>query len=505
MNEPVWAAVAAGVGLFVALELLLWLGHRAVPRLRRSLLHHLWALAAGATAALWLAVPDATGLLPWRLAATLALVLSGLVLFDALDSLVLSRPWDAARGPLVPKLGRDVLRILVLTGAGLFAATAVFEAKLQAVLVSSTVLSAVIGLALQDVLKNVFAGIALDLEKPFSRRDWLLLDGSGTPAQVIDISWRSTRLRTNEGVDIFEPNARLEASRLTNYGSGARPVALALEVGLPYGTPPAEAKEALLAAARGAPGVADTPPPQAFLDRFGDHAVVYRLRVWTHHVYEIARFRDETQTRIWYQLQRQGIPIPFPIRTVLLHHQDDDRERERRADRERTARLLSAIDLFRDLPPQHFDRLVESARVELYGDGETLVQEGEPGASLFVLEAGRVWVTKTGPESGTAVRLAHLTPGSFFGEMSLLTGEPRSATVTADGGARVLMLSHQALAPMLEAEPHLAEVLCSALATRQAATEATLEDRRRRQQHPRQGALEASLLERVRAFFRLGP
>jgi hypothetical protein len=316
------------------------------------------------------------------------------------------------------------------------------------VLVSSTVISAVVGLALQDVLKNVFAGMALELEHPFARGDWIVV--AGERYQVVDTGWRSTRLRTPEGVEVFEPNSNLATTRLSSYGSGSRPVAFTIGVGLPYDAPPARVKEALLRAARAAPGVAESPPPEAFLERFGDSAIEYRLRVWTRSVGQLARFHDAVGSRIWYELRRAELSIPFPIRTVHLRHGDRDDRRSRGEAVERARELLAHTDLFRSLPAEALDRLALAARHHLFDAGEVLVREGQPGESLFLIDEGRVMVSKGGMAAGTGmVHLASLGPGELFGEMSLLTGEPRSATVTADGPCSVLELDKGALAPLV--------------------------------------------------------
>jgi small-conductance mechanosensitive channel len=310
MENPGTLPLAAALAVFALLETVLFTLRRFAPRFPVRPLDHLWAVLAAAWAGLsFLGLGPADPL--WRVVAAAALVLAVLVGFSALERLVLLRPWDTARGPMAPKLARDVLRVLLLAGAALTAATAIFDVNLSTVLVSSTVVSAVLGLALQDVLKNVFAGIALDVEKPFARRDWLRMD-DGTPAQVIDMSWRATRLRTNEGLEIHQPNSEVAAARLVSYGSGVRPVALSFEVGLPYETPPAEAKAALAAAARQAPGALDSPGPQVFLHQFADHAVVYRMRVWTRGVHELVALPRRRPDPHLVRLEAGGDRHPLP-------------------------------------------------------------------------------------------------------------------------------------------------------------------------------------------------
>ncbi|MGB5294396.1 MAG: hypothetical protein WBP34_05540, partial [Thermoanaerobaculia bacterium] len=155
-------AVAVGGGVFLALETLYFLLRKRVPRFHLKLLYHLWALSLAALAALQSLGIDLLGSAIGGIASTGALLLTTLVVYSLVDALILQRPWGKDQGPLVPKLARDVLRLGLLIAVGLFAITEILNQPVGPVLVSSTVLSAVIGLALQDTLKNIFSGMALD-------------------------------------------------------------------------------------------------------------------------------------------------------------------------------------------------------------------------------------------------------------------------------------------------------------------------------------------------------
>ena len=492
------------VATLVVLEVVILVWRRTLGGGAGRFLPHAWAiltaLAAGLARGYWSLRPRPW---PWQLLLTLVLVLSVLVLFRLVEELVLERPWDPKRGPLVPSLLRDVVRFFLLITAGIVAATYIHGLSLPTVLVSSTVVSAVVGLALQDLLKNVFAGVAIQLEGNLRVGDWLLVED--VPAEVVGMSWRSTRLRTNEGVELIEPNATVAERQLVNYGSGNRPVALHFRVGLPYETPPARAREALLAAARSAPGALKDPSPVALLRSYDDSAIQYELRVWTRQVSAISRFRDAVNARIWYEIQRAGLYVPFPIRNVHFRPVDEAEAEARRRETVRVAALLSRIELFADLADEVRTELAAAARKQHFDDGEHLVREGDAGDSLFLVDAGRVLVSKSGAVIGTgSVGLASLQAGDVFGESSLLTGAPRNATVTADGPCEVLVLAKHALAPLLEADPSLAESFSRTLAERQAATEAVLEERRSRHR-PEEAPVRdpATILGRIRKFFRL--
>lgn len=499
MSTPDWLrALVYGLGVLAATEIAYVLLRRRVRRFGLRLLYHAWAiLVALLVAAVEAGAPlDALG---WRVVLAAAILLTVNVAFSLLEGMLLARPWGPGGEPVVGELARDALRIGLLAFLFLGVAHEVFDQPFEKLLFSSTALLAVVGFALQDVLKNFFAGIALQADRSFQNGDWLMVDG--TPAQVIDISWRATRLRTNEGVEVFEPNAGFSGLRITNLGAGGYPVALSFRVGLPYATPPDDAKAALAAAVLGAPGVAASPAPEIFLEAYGDSAIVYRLRVWTLQVGGLTRFQDSVLSRVWYRLQRQGISIPFPIRSVQLHDVDAAAERTAARERARIASTLAQVPLFSGLEREIVDRLAAAVAVHHYDHREVLVREGDAGHSLFVLDRGRVSVTKTsaGPGSST-VEIAQLGTGDFFGEMSLLTGAPRSATVSAEGGCEVLVVDQEALGPILQADPDVVAKLGKALADRAAEASAKIEDRRAL------GATvdaQASLLRRIRDFFKL--
>lgn len=497
--SPLVLAGAAGIGLLILLELLFGLLSRFGQRPRRPWIYHTFAITVATATTLTIARQiDSLG---WRLASSLATLLAAIVGISLVDTLLIQRPWAPDKGPVLPKLARDVLRAGVVVAAALLVATRILDYPLPAVLVSSTVLSAVVGLALQDVLKNVFAGMALELEKPFSRGDWLLLEGQAV--EVLDTSWRSVRLRSNEGIEFFEPNSMLSTQRLVNYGSGTAPIGISFHVGLSYDAPPAQVRAALLRAARSLGEPPRGHPPRAFVDHFSESSIDYKLRVWTRDVASLSRFRDLVYSRIWYELRRSDLAVPYPVRTVELKRVRDDQEQHRTRDREEY-RLLSSLPLFAGLDRDVIERLAASVRRAPYDDGEILMREGEAGDSLFVVASGRVLISKSGRDLGTGeIQLASLGPGQFLGEMSLLTGDPRSATVRADGPCDVLVLTKRRLAPLLEERPELAEVLSEALLARRAETEATVESRRESSATGPTPEEEQSILGRIRDFFKL--
>jgi small-conductance mechanosensitive channel/CRP-like cAMP-binding protein len=507
MPMPWLRPLLAALAVALALEAVYYVVRGRFPRLLERLRLQLEILALALVA--FLTSGRGEALLPWGLdepllkaAAFVAVVLGFDLAYRAVDRLGLARRLDERGRPAFPQLVRDLGAWLIVVAAIVLAGTWFYGLDLKSILLPSAVISAVLGFALQDVLKNVFAGLALQTEQPFDIGDWLVIDGE--PRRVVEMSWRSTHMRNNLGVDFREPNANLVAARITNLGAGDRPVGFAVHVGVAYGAPPRLVKDSLERAAASAAGVAAEPAPQALVHLFGESAVEYELRYWSREVDGAARLRDAVQTRVWYRLHRDGWTIPFPIRTVQLETAGRIAAEKRGWRTERAESLLARTDLFAGLDADVRHRLAEAAELAYFDAGERLVAEGESGDSLMLVSRGSVLVTKSGGELGTdRVTLALLKEGTYFGEMSLLTGAPRSATVTAEGAVEAFVLDREALAPILEADPAIAETLSRRLAERAAATAARIEDKRGEQRRP-EAADHQGLLRRIRSFFHLG-
>jgi small-conductance mechanosensitive channel/CRP-like cAMP-binding protein len=500
MTWPVLlSATAWTVGVVLALELAYLLLREP---LRRHGLRARWQLLVAALAVLcWCVFAGAADSSAFRVAAFLAVVLAVEAALRAADRLWLGQRRDPQGRPAVSSLVRDLGILLSVFAAAVLAAHAFLDIPYARFLLPSAVVSAVLGFALQDVLKNVFAGLLLQTEVPFAAGDWILLDGE--PMQVLEVTLHSTRLRSSLGVVVREPNSTVVGSRIFNIGSGARAVGFFIEVGVAYGSPPALVKASLERAARRTAGVAALPPPQAQLKAFADSSVLYELRFWTSEVHRLAAVKEAVRTRVWYQLQRDGWKIPFPIRTVHMEPARAVSRDRRRWQEERVGSLLGRVDLFAALPEEVRGRMAQAAQHQYYDAGEALVREGDRDTSLFLLARGSVVVAKAAQDvGGERLQLATLGEGAYFGEMSLLTGEPRSATVTAEEPCEAFVLRRQDLAPILEQDPSVAETLSRVLAERTAATDARIEDRRGQMKAATPDD-EASLLQRIRRYFKL--
>ncbi|MCA9623823.1 MAG: mechanosensitive ion channel family protein [Myxococcales bacterium] len=415
-----------------------------------------------------------------------------LLAFDILLGRRLARP--------LPAIIRDILQGLVYAGVALVTLRAV-GVEAASLLTTSALLTAVVGLSLQDTLGNVFAGLAIQAQRPFEVDDWIELEEGGKiVGRVVEINWRATRVLTRDEVEVVVPNSALAKAPIRNYSKPTTLIRRNLYVQAAYEAPPATVQAAIDGALAELAHVEDQPSPSTVVKSFDDSGITYWVRYYTRNFQRSETTDAEVRARIWYALKRANINIPFPIRT--LHMVQTDAAAEQAATRRRRAEALGEVPIFETLPAEALELLTASSVERLYAPGETIIRQGDAGDELFVIDRGEVSViVQAAPDSVPSV-VAELGPGDFFGEMSLMTGEERTATVRAEGQCTVVVVDKLALAPILDRYPGLVEDISHLLARRQAGLAHHLgsvppERRARVEDQSHQ------LLGRIRSFFSL--
>jgi small-conductance mechanosensitive channel/CRP-like cAMP-binding protein len=390
----------------------------------------------------------------------------GFVALGLLENLLIDR-WARRRGAGMPRLMLDIARALAFIVMILLTLNLILGVQLNSIVISSTILTAVIGLALQDLLKNVIAGIALQTERPFEIGHWVEINKQ--TGRVVEMSWRATRVITVDGNYIIYPNANLSQAELINYTLGSPIQAMHVQIGLMPGHPPNLVKQVLSAAALASPDVCREPPPSIKVIQYGDYSVTYDVKFWLYNYDKYPEKRDAVMTSMWYHVQRAGLKLPAPLREVYLHQVDAHTEAAQQELRiEQITTALRQVDLFAVLDRAELHRLAERVGARLYARGEVLARQGEAGDTFFIIRSGRVRIDVDDNlnDDVAPVTVNHLGPGEFFGEMALLTGAARGASVTAEEDTEILLVARQDIGPLLQANPELPERLGEVLARR---------------------------------------
>ena len=329
----------------------------------------------------------------------------------------------------------------------------------------SAVLTAVLGFALRDTLGNVFAGLAIHAEHPFEKGDWIQYDA--VPAhvgRVVEINWRATKVLTLDEAHVIIPNGQLAQASIRNFTKPEAWSRRSLFVVTPYDVPPQRVQAIILDAIRGSFGVLEQPAPSVVTNAFTERGVEHWVRLFTTAFDQRDRVDGIARDRIWYALARHGIRIPVATHAVQIS--EPPAPESLAAAVERRIECLERIDLLEPLNPRLVRRLAESSTDSVFAAGEPVVRQGDAGTSMYVILAGRVEVTARESADDSAATLAVLMPGSYFGEMSLMTGAPRVATVTAIEETRLLEIGKDAFAAILASEPEVVEALGRSLRDR---------------------------------------
>jgi small-conductance mechanosensitive channel/CRP-like cAMP-binding protein len=472
---------AVGAGLF-----LIALAVRSTSRnrlVRRKLLLTLMLAAAYVAVVLALAWYPAGDELRARVSS-----LSQLAMVLAVTNLLVVVAINPLREDRVPERFPTIVQDTLIIVLFAIAATGVMPEKF---LTTSAVGAVVIGFALQDTLGNMFAGLALQVEKPFRVGHWVAV--GNFEGMVTEVTWRATKLRTKAGNQVVLPNAFISKEAIINYSEPSAPTRIEIVVGVSYDVPPARVKAAIQEAVDNAPLVLASPPAEVLVDDFASSSMNYRVRFWIEDFARDTAARDQVRSAVYYSLRRHNYEIPFPMQ-VEIHREP---HAEPAADRlERLEHALSSVDLFSTLPEPPRLGLAGRADERLFGPGDAIVRQGAGGSSMFVIADGSARVVEA---SGR--ELATLGPGKYFGEMSMLTGQPRSATVLAHGECHVLELTAESLRETALEHPEVLRRISAVVAERRADLDRQVAEAARIQ-----GDLvdpSQSLLVRIQTFLRL--
>ena len=407
--------------------------------------------------------------------------------------------FEKRRQTVIPHFLREVVAIAIFVTALLLVLSFGYhaEGELKGLLAGSGIAAIILALAAQNLLGGIIAGVSLQISRPYKVGDWLQLDQRF--AEVMEINWRSTRLRTNDGIYLDTPNNEIVRQTIVNLHYPTPIHAMRLRVGVNSTTPPNRVKDALLHAAVSAEGVMPDPKPKVYVIDFAESAVLYEVKFWmgSHAFYNDVA--DAIRTNIWYELKRAKIAIPFPIRTVQLQRRAVGDSETMNSE---VRRLVRDEPLFACLDDAQIDTIVSASRMNHFGRGERVIEEGTEGSSMFILLRGSAQVSVD--QGGNSIRVGVLRPGECFGEMSLLTGERRTATVRAEGDCEVLEIDQPAMGRILRDAPGCLHQLSDLLAARRLENEGIIHDATEPAERAgKEHDYRATFARRLRAVFEL--
>jgi small-conductance mechanosensitive channel/CRP-like cAMP-binding protein len=400
----------------------------------------------------------------------------------------------------IPHIIINFIRALYVIGISMFVLWAVYKIDIRPFLTGSAIITVILGLALQETLGNLFSGLALHASRPIDVGHWVKYDD--IIGLVTKIDWRATTIKTRKEDYVVIPNSSLAKAILNNYSTPTTLHGIHVEVGVRYEYPPNDIKRILTDAVLSTEGVVRDIPPFVALVKYNDFSIDYLLRFFISEYKKAPVIKTAVMEKIWYSFKREGIEIPFPIRDVYMKT-----EVKKELNKAEISDLLSSIDFLEDLSGEALGEVIDRIKPVVFSEGEYIIKQGEEGDTFFIINDGKVEVSAVDPNNDVFL-LRSMEKGGFFGEISALTGEPRSASVKALKDTELLMLKKDDFNVLLKKFPDIDKKICEKIASRQkhtieqreAKNASSLDDVQKKADKQVE-SLSMQLLHRIRNFF----
>jgi small-conductance mechanosensitive channel/CRP-like cAMP-binding protein len=430
-----------------------------------------------------------------------------------LNRIIVLFVWDGlvkrTLGTPVPRLLKDVATIIIYSIAITGIMRTVFNQDITGILATSGLIGLVLGFALRNIILDVFTGIAINIDRPFKLGDWIMVHGASPEqnivGQVIEINWRTTRMYTDDDSIIMLPNSLLSTMVVTNFWGAGPESRFDATIYLDFSVPTERARRILLAGAKAVVeqmGILAEPEPQVIISGTNSFGIEYKVRYWMSHWSKgmtLTAARSHVMTSVLAHLKQAGITPAYP-KQDLFYAEMPTRQFDSQALEDRTE-LLRRTELFRHLDIKELSKLATNMRRRPYKKGESVIKQGDAGDSMFILSEGLLHVflsTNEKPET----KIGQIEPGEFFGEMSLLTGDPRSATVLAVTDVIAHEITKDNMRSLLHRRPEIAETISSVVAERRVRNLKTMAVATPEERIKETQSLAGQILNKMKAFFK---
>lgn len=418
--------------------------------------------------------------------------------------------WDSvvsrAVGGQVPRLLIHFFSLVIYLGSVMVIVGYVFGKPLTGIWATSGVMALVLGFALRNMILDLFTGLAVNIERPYQIGDWIEINMENPKkeiyGEVVDINWRATRLKNEEEKIIIISNSLLNNFVVTNYTNPGRKVRFETSIHVDHSVPVSRAKRIIKSAAKKVlkeNGFFTEPEPSIVITDINEFGIQYTTRYYIYPWKGVVptNARDKINSSILESLVFSGLKPAYPKGEFhlarlqeKLHDYDSIQQR---------INLLKKTSLFNTLEYEELQDLAGVISPRSYTEGEIIIRNGESGDSMFLLSEGLLEVS-VDTENGSTHKVAEIMPGEYFGEMSLLTGEPRSATVTAATGAYAYEITKEHVEDLFRRKPSLIEHISNVVAERRAMNQMKMENISTDRQQTID-SLADKLLNRIRMFF----
>ena len=348
------------------------------------------------------------------------------------------------------KLFKDIFIIILYIAGILIIFNSYLNIKVTAILATSAIVTVVAGFALQDILGDIFSGIALNFEDSLKIGDWIKI--GEIEGKIEQLRWRAVKIRTIDNVLLLVPNQVASKKEIKNFENK---FALRLQIGVSYKNSPDPVINVINEVLKTIDHILKKPSPDIFVLSFEDFAINYEIRYWTKDASKKNYLESEIRRKTWYAFKRNSIQIPFPIRDLYIK-----KEVKSELSYDQIINKISNNDIIKLMDNDQLNILLNNYKTELYGKDDIIIKCGEKGNFFYYILNGQVKISKNHTIFNT------LEKDDYFGEMSVLTGNEATADVIAVEESRILKISSEKFKEVIKKNEELAKKIAEVIASR---------------------------------------
>jgi small-conductance mechanosensitive channel len=402
------------------------------------------------------------------------------------------------RGRETPKLVQDIVTV-ILAAIGITVALWWQEGlTVTGIAATSIAIAAGIGVALQPDIQDIVSGLFINFEGSYAIGDWVSIDTDDlkTPIYgcISNQSWRASFLVLEDGTRASVPNSYFTSKVVINHSHPVGAKKLSVQIGVDNRLPAGRVIDMFLGEVFKAvrhPGLARKPEPEVLLSEFTSDAAIYEVRFWYYPNQMTPSPAKSIVRRALQDVLLQN-ELPTPVTQIEMTKAPDIADK---LGPEEIRDVLTEASLFRNsLNAEQREKLAGLSRAIEFPRGSVLMKQGDQASAMYVVMEGAISICIATP-GGEQQEVAISATGDVVGEMSLMTGAPRTATVTALTRTRVLEITKEDIADMLKENPELFEGFSRVLAQRQLELDAMANRKLDK------GAVENDILRRMKSFF----
>jgi small-conductance mechanosensitive channel len=367
------------------------------------------------------------------------------------------------RKPREGRLLQDLIVGVIYLGAALSVVAYVFGVPIGTLIATSGVFAIILGLALQSTLNDVFSGIALNLGRPYSVGDWVVLD-DGMQGKVVETNWRATHLLNGTNDLIVIPNSALAKARLTNLSSPDETHGVTITVRLEPTVVPRVLADIMRNVLLSSNSILKTPEPSVSIDGLNSQAVELSLYFRVKDISMTTAAKNEVFDLIYRHIKSSGYKMAAPVGSVVAVTSDEAARKEEAQHTGTPWRLLSNIPLFAPLTEDEKEVLAAHMTRRTFQKDTVIAAQDARLTSLMIVRTGVISVSRS--EAGRQIELGRLAPGDYFGEGGVLIGAGEVGSAKALTFVVIYELGEEHLAPLLHDRPFIAEELAQIMARR---------------------------------------